>query len=741
MLVSEHVEKLVRRYEGIVREKGERLRAKGQVYAGRMVDGKWVPESLYDVWPGFGRVVELTKVVDDSGNVKASRPEPRLEDGLEFLGGTRTRAFYLNPAALERYPRLKAWFETKGDAHLLASMFTRPGKLARMKARLELPRRRVEDESHDGLLMTLSEAHWKALLKVYELPECTYAQVTVFDPEGVIAKGSVRRVLPGEEPTVFVKSWKWLEVDSIALHRSLSVLTVDSAYEPEASVNRQEYTYARYKGGRLAPWLHEEIRRAVEDVVVHERVSVDNVHGYLSAFGLPVPDSLTQDVAESQRNALYELLRRWPVSRRHGWRGKASMTSLVSKGQVLLPQHTQRYVGTGRKVWVGRNPALPMNGYVEMRVAGFVPGNVAYFSDMDAKWVQVLGGDVDGDDANILFRPPFEGCPYEYEVNLQAFKSTARALSSTSVEERLRRWENEVDAPIGKYDILARTAIDLGMADDEVLMDLTRLIQFAISLKKRDGKVEELETEAVRELRRSISPVVKPYAETQYLSNYATMSAEDRAHYRLRSMSEDMQTVLGLVEDGLEAVNLERARFTLAELKRVLAGVEFDDETLALAKQWHDGIRALIRSRVEADLDKDSDLAMRFNRELKMLTQVELPEYCLTLTDEAWKRFCAALAYRFEYGGERYWLWAVHPELLLEGLKGTFAKEKQMLFSSEGHELEEGDEVLVPALTRVVEAKGRRMRLSNGVVLVPEDTRFRVTKVYAKSVVIEPVLA
>src|SRR5690606_18851380 len=97
---------------------------------------------------------------------------PLAIDGLQFMGGSKHRVFYADMNVLAKHA-INDWFQAEGDPHFLASMFTRPGKIARKNVRVNLPHKRLTGGEADGTLFRLALNDWLALCDAFQLPAGT----------------------------------------------------------------------------------------------------------------------------------------------------------------------------------------------------------------------------------------------------------------------------------------------------------------------------------------------------------------------------------------------------------------------------------------------------------------------------------------------------------------------------------------------------------------------------------------
>jgi hypothetical protein len=713
----------IEKFKETIKEKKEHLTEARKVYTGSFSERGWERDSFALL---FNNDVKIEDVV-------VGKEPATVLDNMEFVGGNSHRVVYMDlKGFMAKYPILGKWWGEKGDSHLLASMFLRPGKLFQGEGYISLPPKNNK-EVNDGLLMTLSRKEWGRLVEGFELPlETALVQGTVFSPQdGIVGKGTIRVVLPGEKPQTFVGSWKSLpeEVGSL-LFSSISVLETDATYRPRASINLQEYTYwARARGYSLSPWVLEEALAGVNKIMVGEKSSIYNGWGYLSRLGIPAPDSMLKEMEEGLKGGLYKALTRWELSRAAGWRGKVSGSEKLADREILMPKSSDTVIGD--TVYATRNPALPINGWVRYTVVGHVGGNVAYVSGAsDSKFAQVLGGDFDGDDLVVLYRNPVQG-EYEPVVNLQQWKAEGRKYG-TSAEDRLARWNKERETNIGQWDILARYCADFNMLSEELVLQFSKLIQFSISLKKRVGELEV--PRVVYTAMKMVGPM-KELSPTYFLRTFRDSTKESREAGMVTHAEAlaELMPIVEAVSDGLEAVSVGKTRWDFSRAREVALKVRDNDALKVVAKEYLEKFVALSTAKFQAAEAEDGDVRSILNRELRYLLQVEMPEFMLGLEEEQALEFSAELVKVFP--NSIFWVFAVHPEFLRRVAMATFAGEKAMLVGE--HSLQEGDTVIIPPYTREVEVGGQMMKLSNGVMLWEEVKTATVVKVYAKSVVLK----
>jgi hypothetical protein len=270
------------------------------------------------------------------------------------------------------------------------------------------------------------------------------------------------------------------------------------------------------------------------------------------------------------------------------------------------------------------------------------------------------------------------------------------------------------------------------VADSEVKEELAKLVQFTISLKKRVGELEV--PESIKRLAAEVAPV-KEFTPTYLFRKYPEMDRAEREMLKqvMGSQLGQLGEVLELVEDGLEAIQQARPRWTLKAAIDVARRIEVKPELMEAAKEFFQQYAALAKARFEAAQANDGDMKSQLGREARYLTQVAMPEYMLGLEEPDAVAFSAALV-RVSQVAE-WWLFAAHPKFLEQVLKETFATEKAMLVGE--HSLKEGDEVVIPAGVREVEVGGKVLKLSNGVMLFEGEAKAKVVKVYPKSVVLD----
>jgi hypothetical protein len=271
----------------------------------------------------------------------------------------------------------------------------------------------------------------------------------------------------------------------------MSVLTVDSVYCPRASINTQEMQYW-VRDKEPAGWIWEALQEEIARILEY-RTTPWTSTGYLAKLGYsPAWNIVIRSVQEHLVGELKKLLRRIKLGHKYGLRAKTTSSLLLKPGEVLLPTEAKKYTKVGSTVWIGRNPALPSQGWAVYRVAGFVEANIVVFAQNDPQRSKLLGGDHDGDDAVVLYQAPVEDykVPTDY-LDLQAIKPSGRKLEGNTVEERLTRWQNEIGVNIGVFDLAARRLLAVNKLDEDGRKLFTVAIQTVISLKKRVAKLEE----------------------------------------------------------------------------------------------------------------------------------------------------------------------------------------------------------------------------------------------------------
>jgi len=708
------------------------LREHQLVYTGQMSGGEWVSDGLWKLWQSFFKRETYYKVVTDEGEVIL--PPETNEDGWLFLGGNEKRIVYLNPDFLEddRFRPFLDWYEESGDTHLLTNVMRRPGKLAVMEGSIPLPERDYRP-IHDGELITFAPEEWQRVLDMWDLPsDAKWAQVTIFNPfKGAISKGSIREVLPGETPAIYVEeSWKFISDEYTHLEAmDMAVLTTDSVYRPNPSVNLQEFTYITKHGGEMAPWLMDAIDNHIHSILAGEYSNPSTAWGFLGSLGIPSPDDMLDEVVAGAQGSIMDTLKRWKLSDEHGWRGKVAPNMNLSDREVMLPSHTRRHVKLGDTVWVNRNPNLPEQGYVAYRVTGFTPGNYAMFNgDTSSTWTAWLGGDFDGDDGVILYRNPFTvETPIRDDIDLQSMKFTERQTGIT-VDACLKRYESEMKGNIGQWDMLGRYAINLGITDSDIMYEITKLIQLTISLKKSVGELEVPNT--ITDVMNAVKDI-KELTPTYLLRNYRDMDEDTRRTMRedVINMPEQLDTLLDWVDDAMAQLpNTAKPRYTFSKLRNQAKTMDIPAEVQAIfdadAKEFH----ALIISKFNAWAGNDEDLETQKNREVKRFFQVVLPQRVAEMSDDTHRLWTWAALKRFP---PKHLVYSAHLGVILDYLTTEFRTEKTMLIGDVS-DYSEGDILTLESFSRT----HGKLRFSRGILPLTEPTQATVTKVNRKSLVL-----
>lgn len=655
------------------------------VYTGRIEEGQWVAEGLKDRYKDFVKTVE---VIDDEEPAK-------VIDGFVFMGGNANRVVYIRDSVVDR------WLEVSNqDSHWGAAAMLRPGKLARESVVFNWSGYR-EDTNDAGVLAILSESDWNKLVRAYELPSDTrWAQVTVFDLErGVSGKGTLRVVLPGEQPVVYPESWKRFgTLDT----NSMAVLTVDAVYRPRASINVQELQYWT-RDEQVSQWvwaaLEEEIARILE-----YRTTPWTTTGYLQAFGFSPAWNITiRSLQEHLEGELRKLLRRIKLNSKYGLRAKTTSSQLLKHGEVLLPKEAKRHTQVGDSVWVSRNPALPDQGWAVYKVAGYHEGNFVVFAQGDKQWSALLGGDHDGDDAVVLYKSPVNDYQVpEGWIDLQTVKPSGRKLEGNTVEERLARWRNEVSVNIGVFDLAARRLLAVNKLGEDERKLFTIAIQTVISLKKRVAKLEE----------QPWYPILQEYMKLAQQVSGSTWIDALREGYKPVGGPEWAVKLWTEVMNAVAKVNKIQPRLWLTEEKTRAFARDVKPQDL-----WvYEYLRYLKTMKTEAIANDDGQVAWELNREIKEFVHVWAPEYLMTINEEDWKQFS-----RWAIGNmhSSEWVFLVHPEVL-EELYNAFGKETLVAMVDGEHTLAVGDIFEIEE----EEAINRKFSIDGSVYTLLDDTGF-----------------
>ncbi|WP_164703602.1 hypothetical protein, partial [Escherichia coli] len=613
------------------------------VYSGRIENSRWIAESLHDKYNDIVRVVE----------VEEDQEPAKVIDEYEFIGGNTNRLVYVHRNVINK------WLETANhDSHWAAAAVLRPGKLARSQVVIDWSDYR-RDEADEGLLAILKREDWRALVKAFELPEDTkWMQVTIFDlGKGVSAKGTLRVTLHGEKPTVYPNSWKRF---GNLRTEFMAVLTVDAVYRPRASINVQELQYWT-RNKTVAEWVWDALGEEIQRILEY-RTTPWTTTGYLQALGFsPAWNITVASLKEHLTGELQKLLRRIKLSAKYGMRAKTSSSNLLKESEVLLPEEAKKYTKVGSVVWIGRNPALPSQGWGRYKVAGFHNGNFVVFALGDKQWSGLLGGDHDGDDCVVFYREPVEGYTVpEGWLNLQAVKPTGRKLEGNSVEERLTRWKNEVSVNIGQFDLAARRLLAINRLDEDGRKLFTIAIQTVISLRKRVAKLEE----------QPWYPLLQEQMELAQQVAGSTWVDSLREGCKPYSGPEWAIKLWTTVTEAIAKVNKLQPRIWLTPEKVKAFSKDAKPEDL-----WvHNYLQHLKALKTQALMEDDGQTVWEINREIREFVHVRAPEYLMELPEDEWKEFS-----RWAIGNmhSSEWVFWCHPDVLEEWYQ-AFAKETRV---------------------------------------------------------------
>lgn len=691
-------------YQRLLEEKTQVINEK-RVYVGKLSEsGQWIPDSLAIKYQELVRIEQAPEEGD-----------PKLAiDEYEFVGGNSHRVVYVRKDVLTR------WLDTAAqDAHWAAASVLRPGKLAGRNIEFNWDGY-AQSDVDEGVLAVMRPEDWIQFVRAFDLPtDATLAQVTVFDLNaGVSAKGTVRKALRNEKPTVFPESWKRF---GTLRTEFTAVLTVDSIYQPKASINAQEIQYwVLNRKRKLSSWVREALEDAIE-AILQEKSSIWTPAGWLTALGFSASINLiVKQLAESQENSLRKLARRLPLSSKYGLRAKSTSSELLKPGEVFLPHEARKFVRKGDRVVISRNPALPTQDWLTYTVAGFVPGHVVYFPTNDFGWVAHHGGDHDGDDAVVLYRSPVEGEVGNIGLDLQAIKPTERKLGSDTVELRLERWKREREVNIGQFDLAARRLASLGKLTSERAELLTKAIQLAIALKKRVAKLEEQTWWPEVDRLLKASKQVAGQTDVDRLREF--VAGEDVEAFDDPFWSE----WVGTIQEGLKLINT-KPRFFLTEekLEAFAEGFELPEQFRGLVEE----VKDLLKAKALAQLEGDAVSIQAINQRLKVLVHVEGPEV-LSSFPEKWKQASYVLPTLLHHN---VWVFWMHPEVMQELFEFIGTTKIRLVGPMEGN-LEVGDLIEFEESKREYEMDGVKFKVADetpfitpGIYQVTKTSRFGAT--------------
>ena len=680
----------------IVESKVQEINRK-QVYTGYInEEGQWTPTSLYDRYRNIVMVVEV-----------AEEEPAKVIGKYEFIGGNTNRLVYVHRDVINK------WLEVAGgDSHWASAAVLRPGKLARKSTTIDWSGYQ-RDEADEGLLAVMSKEDWKALLESFDLDqEVNLVQVTIFDLEGgVSAKGTLRKVLPGERATVYPNAWK--KFGSLRT-KFMAILTTDAHYNPRASVNLQELQYyAETPAEWIVKALDEEIERILEF-----KTSTWLSTGYLTKLGFsPAWNTVLGSIKEHLTGELKKLLRRIKLPARYGLRAKSTMSELLKEDEIMLPAHAKEYVRAGDTVYVSRNPALPSQGWGRYRVVGFVNGNFVVFAKNDRQWSALLGGDHDGDDAVVWYKPPVKNYePPKDALDLQAIKPQARKLDANTVEARIQRWQNERTVNIGQFDLAARRLMAVGKLNRDDAKLISVAIQTAISLKKRIARLED----------QPWWPLVNKLLEESKKVASVTWVDMIREGKEPIGAPEWVNKIYKTVQEGIKRVEKLEPRLWLTEAKVKEFAI---GATVPASCEWIVRYREhLLNTKTVALLNNDGDTVARINREIKEFVHVGVPSWLTEIDEADWMEF-SKWAIANVHSSE--WVFWCHPEVL-EQLYQTFGKKVHVAITTGEHTLQEGDIFEVDeeeALKREFEIDGKTYTLLDDTGFIKAGVQYQVIKV------------
>lgn len=349
---------------------------------------------------------------------------------------------------------------------------------------IEWPTTINTNPKYDGLVARVSKKTMDQIKRCwYGLPHNTkWLQITIIDREkGCATKGAIVECEPGQEPEVYKESWKFgcltgeLNPSTMLIHNS------DTLYRPTPCLNIQAlvYNYSKEEARQLIDKLFVP---AIRKMTEFKHFSL--THGIEKLMALGYGIDLDRARYYHQK-FVYEHATKATVE---GIRTKAAPNGELEAYELKVPRHCEKLWTVGDAVDVTRDPSLPVgNSTQRYTVVGYTQGNYCEISS--DPWITVQGGDYDGDDCsvtsdtvNILPHKVYDKTP----VSLLTEKKK-------SVREGAKRWSARIqqamyviEGNIGKWDLMARRAYEMGCLDYEMKLCLSRAVQAEVDRKKHE---------------------------------------------------------------------------------------------------------------------------------------------------------------------------------------------------------------------------------------------------------------
>jgi len=368
------------------------------------------------------------------------------------------------------------------DLQNAVQLLCRSGSMAVHHEMITWPTKVNDNPKYDGLVARVSRETMDQIKRCwYGMPQSTkWVQITIIDREnGHATKGAIMECDPGQEPEVYSESWKFGCLTGTLNPSTMLVHNTDSLYRPTPCLNIQALVYN---------YNTDEIKKLIEELFVPSIRKMTDFKHFGLAHGVEKLMALGYGIDLDRARYFHKkfVFEAATKAAMNGIRVKAAPNPDLEPFEIKVPKFCEWVVGD--LVDVTRDPSLPVgNSTQRYTVVGYTNGNYCEISS--EPWMTVQGGDYDGDDCsvtsdtvNILPGKVYDKTP----VSLLTQKKKSVRTGATSWKERIKQAMYTIEGNIGKWDLMARRAYEMGRLDYEMKLQLSRAVQAEVDRKKHE---------------------------------------------------------------------------------------------------------------------------------------------------------------------------------------------------------------------------------------------------------------
>lgn len=370
------------------------------------------------------------------------------------------------------------------DLQNAVQLLCRVGSLPVIPGKISWPTAINDDPRYDGLVARVSsetmrqiKTHW------YGLPMSTkWIQVTILDRlNGHATKGTIVECEPHQEPEVYRASWKFGCLTGELEASNMTICNADSLYRPAPCLNIQALVYN---------YTPDESKQLIEQLFVPSIKKMTGFEHFAQAHGVEKLMALGYGIDLERARYFHQKLVYDKATKANviGIRTKVAPNPELEAFEIKVPRKSEDTWAIGDIVDVTRDPSLPVgNSTQRYTVVGYTQGNYCEISS--EPWMTVQGGDYDGDDCsvtsdtvNILPGKVYDKTP----VSLLTEKKKSVRTGADIWSNRVKQAMYVIEGNIGKWDLMARRAYEMGKLDYTMKLQLSRAVQAEVDRKKHE---------------------------------------------------------------------------------------------------------------------------------------------------------------------------------------------------------------------------------------------------------------